>query len=493
MNWIRRCETWLAAGGGVLAALSMPGFGAAPLVFVALVPLLLALDRGRGFLHGYLFGVAFFAVDMRWVLTLIRFNPLVVPGYLVLVAYLAVPFGIIGWLMMKRSSQSRRWTWIFLAPALVVLAEFVRTLGPLGTGFSMLHQALYRVPWLIQPAAILGSWSVTASIVAVNAAVFLAYRERRARYALVGILLLLVQAAFWWLPAGSAGGLPALEVAVVSSNVDQEVKLDARNLDRLAERLLRLGEKAAEGDPDLIVFPESFLPAYILELDDLFARLTELARIGEARLLFGTGDHRDGAIFNSTILIDPEGRVLGTYDMVRPVPFGEYIPGRSILEAVGLGPWARSFLPLDLSRGGAYESLDGIGTPICFESTFPTASRRFSQAGASLLVTVTNDAWFAGSSELRAHFATAIFRAVENRRPIVQAANGGISGIVDPRGRIVSKTPEETVLVGTVAPVDARSVYTRWGDGPWIAAMALIAGGILAVRWWPRRTRRNGE
>jgi apolipoprotein N-acyltransferase len=490
MNWIRRWETWLAIGGGVMAALSMPGFGAAPLVFVALIPLFLALGKGRGLFHGYLFGLAFFAVDVRWILTLIRFNALVAPGYVLLVAYLALPFGLLGWLMTRRANGINVWRWILLAPALFVLAEYVRTLGPLGTGFSMFHQALYRVPWLIQSASILGSWSVTGFVVAVNAAWYVAFRRKSVRLALLGLVLFLAQGAFWFLPAGSGDDGSSVTVAVVSSNVDQEVKLDGRNLSAFTERFIDLGEEAIGGAPDLVVFPESFLPAYILNVDDIFSRLADLARAGNTRLLFGTGTFRNGEIYNSTVLVDAKGDVIGIYDMVRPVPFGEYIPGRGVLEAIGLGEWTRALLPLDLTRGTGYGPLDGIGTPICFESTFPTAARRLTQRGASLLVTVTNDAWFAGSSELQAHFASAVFRAVENRRAVVQAANGGISGFVDPRGRILSETSEEKVSTGDVRLVTARSIYTRWGDAPFLLVMGCMAGALIFLRFprWKGRT-----
>jgi apolipoprotein N-acyltransferase len=490
MDWIRRWEPWLAIGGGVVAALSMPGFGVAPLVFVALIPLFAALEKGRGFVHGYLFGLAFFAVDVRWVLSLIRFNPLVAPGYVLLVAYLALPLGLLGWLMTRRTNGSKAWRWILLAPTLFVLAESVRTLGPLGTGFSMFHQALYRVPWLIQSASILGSWSVTGFVVAVNAAWYFALRRKSIRFALLGLGLLLAQGAFWFLPAGSDEDGSSVAVAVVSSNVDQEVKLDGRNLGALTERFIDLGEEAIGGEPDLVVFPESFLPAYILNVDDIFSRLADLARTGDTRLLFGTGTFRNGEIYNSTVLVDAKGDVIGTYDMARPVPFGEYIPGRGVLEAIGLGEWTRALLPLDLTRGTGYGPLDGIGTPICFESTFPTAARRLTQGGATLLVTVTNDAWFAGSSELQAHFATAVFRAVENRRAVAQAANGGISGFVDPRGRILSETSEEKVSREDLRLSTDRSIYTRSGDAPFLLAMGCVAGVCIFIRSprWKGRT-----
>jgi len=487
MNWLRRRETWLAVGGGALAALSMPGFGAVPLAFVAYIPLFFALERGRGFLHGYLFGLTLFAIDVRWVLALVRFNALVAPGYILLVLYLALPFGLFGWLMARGAGRSSGpWNWILFAPALVVLAEALRTLGPLGIGFSMLHQALYRVPWLIQSAAVLGSWSITAFIAAANGALFLACRNRELRFVLLALAVFAAQAAFSLDPAGSGEDGSSLAVAVVSSNVDQAVKLDGRNLSHLTERFLGLGDEAVASDPDLIVFPESFLPAYILDVDPVLSQLTDLAQAGNARLLFGTGTYRDGKIYNSTVLLSATGGVAATYDMVRPVPFGEYIPGRSLLEAIGLGAWARGLLPVDLSRGATFRPLEELGTPICFESTFSTASRRFTQAGATLLVTVTNDAWFAGSSELSAHFAAAVFRAVENRRAIVQAANGGISGIVDARGRILAETPEETVLTGRVRHATARAIYTRLGDAPFVLAMALVAGLYLVARQFGR-------
>jgi len=496
MARIGRREALFAAAAGILAALTMPGFGAPWLAYVALVPLFLALERGAGFLAGLLFGLAFFALDLRWILTLTRFNPLLPLGFVALVLYLAIPFGLFGVLMRWRARRHETWAWLLLAPTLFVLVEVLRAQGPLGTGFSMLHQALYRVPWLIQSAAILGSWSITALIVGVNASFALAWRTRRVRYALIGVGLFLVQCSFALLPGRPSESIEPIDVAVVASTVDQEVKLDGRNLPSLTERYLALTEEAAATNSDLIVLPESFLPAYLLHRDEILGRFVDVASDVGARLLFGTGDYRsDDAreIYNATVLIDPDGRIAGIYDMVRPVPFGEYIPARSMLEAIGLGTWARSLLPLDLSRGTTFAPLGEIGTPICFESTFPTAARRLTANGARVLVTVTNDAWFDGSSELWAHFSTAVFRAVETRRPTVQAANGGVSGMIDARGHIVESTTEEGVLTGRVAPSTEASIYVRWGDGPFVVATAILALLGLLRRLWRVRGKRNGE
>jgi len=474
MTRITAKETLLSLLSGVLTALALPGFGAGPLIFVSLVPLFVALHRRGGFLPGFLFGLAFFALDLRWIVTLARFHPIVIGGYLLLVVYLAAGIGVLGFVLTWHR-RSDTLTWAVLAPALFVLAEFVRTLGPLGMGFSTLYSALYRVPWLIQSASLFGPWVITGLVVAVNGSLFLLLKKRRLRFAVACTCCLFALTAAGWLPQAVVSS-DALRVAVVSSKVQQEVKLDARNLQDLTARYLALGEAAIAGSADLIVFPESILPAYILQNQTLRESFADLARSGPSQILLGTGLYEDREIRNVVAWFTETGEVAGTYAMVRPVPFGEYIPGRGLLERVGLGAWARTLLPVDLTRGDAYVTLGDVGTPICFESTFPIASRQLTRNGARLLVTVTNDAWFAESSELNAHFASAVFRAAENRRWILQAANGGISGIISPEGKIVQALNAEGVVVEQVALMDGTSLYTRWGD-----VFVLVLAGVAVV------------
>jgi len=125
-----------------------------------------------------------------------------------------------------------------------------------------------------------------------------------------------------------------------------------------------------------------------------------------------------------------------------------------------------------------------VGTPICFESTFPTASREFVRNGASLLAVVTNDAWFPGSSELPAHFACAVFRAVETRRYLLQAANEGISGVIDQHGRIIASQEEEGIVTASVMRLTDESFYTRYGDLPLytLFVTAVLIAGVMEVR-----------
>ena len=485
MSAYRGRKALLALFAGAAIALSMPGFRFGPLAFVALVPLFFALEKGKGFLMGFLTGVTFFAIDLRWLLTLYRFNPLVVPGYLLLVIYLASYLGlfglIMGWLGKKWGFNG---TLLILAPFSFTLLEILRTHGPLGNGFSALYQSLYRFPELIQVVALAGPWALSAAIVFVNTSVYLALRKRPV-YLLTGLGMIGFLAGLFLLPIPQDG--EPLKTAVISSNVSQEVKLNRRNLLPLLEEYIALGGEAATQEPDLIVFPESILPGYILRDERLLPEFTRLAQEAGSHVLFGTGDIRSGKIFNSVALISPTGEILDIYSMVYPVPFGEYIPGRRLLAKIGLGSFAASFLPQDLARGEGLIPIGGIGTPICFESTFPMPTRALAARGATLLVTVTNDAWFVGSSELRAHFAAAVFRAVETRRYLIQAANGGISGIIDPRGRILREVTGKGMILAEVMPRKDRSLYTHWGEWPLYLVFAAGALLTLAVR---RKTRR---
>ena len=482
----RKAAVALLAGAGL--ALAQPGLPLGVLVFVLFAPVL-AVTRRNGFLTGLAVGFGFSVVSLRWLLTLTRFNVLVVPGMLLLCAYLGLYFALLFWFLgiMRRRYGER--VLLVLAPIGVAALEILRSLGPLGTAFSSLYLCLYRYPLLIQISAVLGPWALTAAIVFVNAALYLAWRRRNVKYIAAALGMIAVLLAFALLPVPRGG--TALRVAVVSSDVPQSVKLDEANLQPLLSRYLSLGERARAMDPGLIVFPESILPGYILRDAALLPGFERLAASAGASVLFGTGDYRQRRIYNSVALLTPQGRLAGIYDMVHPVPFGETIPGRSILEAIGLGELARRFLPIDVTPGSGHTPLAGIGTPICFESTFPGPSRSFVRNGATLLVTVTNDAWFGRSSELPAHFACGVFRAVETRRTLVQAANGGISGVVGPRGRIALRCEGEGVFEATVARRTDRSVYVRWGNAPllWLC----LGLGIAAVGWGEARRRQDRD
>ncbi len=477
MAWKKWGQWLFPLASGALAAAAMPGVGGSFVVLIALIPVLHQIHEDRGFRAGFLFGVGLFAIDMRWILTLYTFTRLIVPAFLLVVLYLSLFTGAFG-LLLARLRRAGDVRWALAAAAGFALLEFLRALGPLGVSFSSLYLAFARFPALVQIAAFFGPYVITAAIVATNAFLYFAWKRRNARFILgaaAALVILVVPALVPVVPDRQ----PMERAAIISTLVEQDTRLSAGNVATLLDRYGALADRAVAAAPDLIVFPESFLPTYILRNPTALGRLQDVARQAHSEVVFGTGDVRQDNWYNCAVLLDPGGDVAAVYDMVRPVPFGEYVPGRRLWQAIGIAPLIENLLPADLTPGRDQRPLRGIATPICFESTFPSGSRDLVRRGGELIVTVTSDAWFALSAQRDAHFAFAVFRAVENRRWMIQSANGGISGAVSPAGRITALTRGEEVLLTDVARRSDVSLYTRWGDLP--AACAFAALLLLAV------------
>jgi apolipoprotein N-acyltransferase len=223
------------------------------------------------------------------------------------------------------------------------------------------------------------------------------------------------------------------------------------------------------------------------------AQLRDLVRHYGIYLLFGNDDREEGAdergrIWVGAKMLDPAGGLALRYHKIRLVPFGEYVPIQSVLTLGGrfsakLVQEAGDFTP---GQEYALGAVDGhpVAAFICYEAIFPDLVREFAAGGAQLLVNITNDGWYGRTSAPYQHFAMAKFRAVENERYLVRAANTGISAVVDPHGRVVAQTElfEKTVLVRDVPLLAGSTFYSRHGDlFAWAclgAAVALLAAGI---------------
>ncbi|MGH9749807.1 MAG: apolipoprotein N-acyltransferase, partial [Candidatus Polarisedimenticolia bacterium] len=307
--------------------------------------------------------------------------------------------------------------------------------------------------------------------------------------------------------AATRTGAPELAVAAVQPNVPQDRKWEEGSAARILDDLERLTREAAAGGAVLIAWPESASPyAVSLPLPDprdggraaphstYVERLEKLVDVTGARLVVGTVDYRMTPrglrAANSARIVTP-GEGLGpAYDKIHLVPFGEYVP------------LARLLFFVERLAGGAIadfdpgERLEPLPTPwgaaavfICYEAIFPDLVRRLAGSDATLLVNLTNDAWFGRTSAPYQHLAMAAVRAAELRRPLLRAANTGISALVDPYGRIVARTRlmETAILSGRVTPRSGRTPYARAGDAfAWACA---ILGALLALATRARPAR----
>jgi apolipoprotein N-acyltransferase len=492
-----------AAGSGLALSLAFPPAGLSPLAFVALVPLLVAcrdLKPGRAFLVGWLAGIVFFTVTVWWLtVAMTRYGgipPLLAwPILLLLAGVLAVyPALFAAGAAWALGRGLRGPAAVVGLAALWTILEWGRSLFPLG-GFPWgnLAYTQYRVLPLVQTASLTGPWGTGFVLAAANAALFGLLAKpagrggRTGAWTGLGLAGLLLAASFLFglgRLAGTGAG-ESLAVAVLQGNLAQDVKWDPSHRERTLEIYRELTQAAARADADLIVWPEAATPFYF-QVDSPFSRqVTQIAREAGKPLLFGSpaflGERRERRLRNRVYLLDGEGEVRGSYDKMHLVPFGEYVPWKRLLSFVGplvqeVGDFTpggdRTLLPLDGAR---------FGCVICYEIIFPDLVRRFVKDGATFMGTVTNDAWYGRSSASLQHFAQMVFRAVETGVPFFRAANTGISGVVDARGRILRQTDLFVggMWVERIVPSAEKTPYVRWGD--WFPLLCLLVVAAAAA------------
>jgi apolipoprotein N-acyltransferase len=277
---------------------------------------------------------------------------------------------------------------------------------------------------------------------------------------------------------------PKTRISVIQGNVDQAVKWDpAFQIDTI-KKYNRLSLSAIDQQPDLIVWPESATPFYFLYNIAPSEMVFEGIRQTAVDYLIGSPSfvRTEGVVkyYNSAYLIIPEEKTMGKYDKTHLVPFGEYVPFKKWLPFLG-----KMVAQVGDFRAGKVGNTipwrnEQLGVQICYEIIFPELSRAMVRSQASILINITNDAWFGKTSGPYQHFSMTVFRAVENRRSLARAANTGISGFIDPAGRILTSTAllQEAVATQTVPLLKVRSIYTRLGD---LFAQACLAVVLLII------------
>jgi len=263
---------------------------------------------------------------------------------------------------------------------------------------------------------------------------------------------------------------PPLKIGLVQGNIDQSIKWDKSFQIETLKIYEKLSSKVAEEKPDLIVWPETATPFFFQDAKEYQPLVLDIPKKTNAFLLFGTPTYKiqKGKVnhYNSAYLVSPSGEPVGKYDKIHLVPFGEYVPMQDLLFFIGsLGEGIGDFksgketFNFSLPQGK-------FGVLICFEIIFPDLCRRFVKKGANFLVTITNDAWFGRTSAPYQHFSMATFRAVENRVFVARAANTGITGFIDPRGKILKQGGifKEEAMDGTIRLSSQKTFYTLYGD-----------------------------
>jgi apolipoprotein N-acyltransferase len=490
----------LSALSGVLLAVSFPKAGWAFAAFVALIPVLFALEgatRRVGFFCGHIAGSVQGFLILFWVGDVLRQYGGLPQALAVLVTLLlAVAFGLFlaafGAIHthLRIAFGSRA---VLFAPVVFVTCEFLREHLLFGFPWCLLGYSQVEFPEFIQIAAFTAVHGVSFLLAASSAGLAYALMARAKFERRLGLTIpaLLVSVAMAYGHARLQKPITeeaVLTVGVVQASIPQDQKWESALLQSNIDRHLALSAEAVRRDARLIVWPESAI-GYELDLyPEVRKQISDFVSREGVFLLTGNDDReRDAAgIFRSYVgakLVSPAGDIALRYHKMRLVPFGEYLPlPSSLVSALSIGRLVEGVSDFRAGTTAATGRVLGvsIGAFICYEAIFPSLVRRFALAGAEVLVNVTNDGWYGTSAAPYQHYAMARFRAVENRRFLVRAANTGISAIIDPLGREVARSElmEQRVLVGEVRGISEMTFYARQGD---VFAWSMVFLTALAV------------
>ena len=462
--------------------------------WIALLPLhrvLIGVTTGQAFRRGWLTGLLAFIGTMYWVVIAMHLYghvplPVSIVLLLVLAAYLGLYVGLYAWGFVWFEQRWARGAWL-LAPCLWVSLEYGRTYALTGLPWGLLGYSQFQWLSLIQIANVTGVYGVSFLIVLVNVSLFLLFRWIRAatleRVTLlrpwIPLALTATAVVAVWVYGLNQRQLPrseSLTIGVVQANIDQAQKWDVARRVETIERYRRL-TKTVSPKSDLILWPEAATPFLFERELDYQSLVVEMIKDARVPLVFGSPAirrQRDGTLYslNSAYALTPSGEITGRYDKQHLVPFGEYVPLQRILffldkMVVGIGNFQPGPGPtlLSLPRGPDQPPVR-FGVAICYEVIFPDLVRQLANEGAHFLLTITNDAWFGKTLAPHQHFGMVVFRAVENRLAFARSANTGVSGLIDPTGRILAATPvfTERAIVDSIPLGTPSTFYTRFGD-----------------------------
>jgi apolipoprotein N-acyltransferase len=473
----------LAVLSGLLLFLSFPKFGTGWLAWIAFLPLFFALKKASSVRNALVFGLITGVISYVGIIYWIAF---VIVNYgnlplhtgialmLLLAFYLSVYISLFAGLVFYFQNKI---SLCFAAPVIWVCFEYLKSIVLTGFPWENLGYSQYLNIYLIQVADVTGVFGLSFLIILVNATLFeLANKGTKKTFifATVVFLIMAMVYVYGFYRLNQVENLMKtsrdMEVSLIQGNIDQSIKWSAQYQGETLNIYERLSIRNLPEEGSLIVWPETAVPFKFQDKGILQDQIINLARKTRSWLIFGSisSSRKEGAsdYFNSAYILSPEGEIQGKYDKVHLVPYGEYVPLRKFFPFVnkltaGIGDFGKGtgFLPISMGE-------KKIGVLICYEGILASAARSYKKNSADLLVNITNDAWFGNTSAPFQHFSMTVFRAIETRLFLVRAANTGISGIIDPGGRITARTNifQEEALKGYVKYINMPTFYAKYGD-----------------------------
>ena len=477
------------------------------MAFIALVPLLVALSgwsghgvaipgvsTRRGFMLGLLAGFVHFAGTVYWTGATVStfgglpvFVAVIVAALLALymASYIAVTGAMVA-ILTRRFGAGGLW----LAPAAWVAMEYLRGIIFGGFPWIPLGNTMVTLLPIAQLASAAGVFGLSLFVASVNVGFTMAaLTAGRRRLATAGGTLGLIALVSVWGGMRLAGneltsGTP-IRIGLIQGNIAQTDKWNPARADMILQRYLQLSKQAADNGAQFIIWPESSTPFYFEE-DIAGGMIRGLVRALGTPLLLGSDESEDAdppRTYNSAFMLDTHGATAAVYRKIQLVPFGEYVPFQRLLFFVG--PLVEAVAAFSHGTRVTMLPVEGhmISTAICYEVTYPWLAREAVRQGSEMLTTITNDAWYGESSAAFQHFEMAAMRAIEQGRYLARAANTGISGIIDPYGRVLVRTNlfETAAVVGEAKFIQQQTLYAALGNLVAYLSMAVVIAALAVA------------
>lgn len=443
----------LSVASGILTALAFPKSDLGFLAWLGLVPFFMAIFSSRKYnsaaLYGFVFGFVYFFGAFLWVLSLSGWvGAWAYAGLIFLSLYQSLFIVLFSLAALYSIKNFDKRVLVLFIPLLWVFFECLRCVGQFASAGALMGYTQHDNLMMIQIARWVKVYGVSFVVVMVNMVIvsFIMtkgkFRDNRANVAFAGVVVCisLIYGAFELSSADVPVAGKPVKISVIQPSLDQAFKMNPANSFLMLDLMCKMSEAASSGSPDIIIWPETAVMNFPERVPGVMSRLSGTARATGAYLITGAFSYEKGNLYNSVFCVSPDGRITSRYDKEHLMPFGEYLPFRAILYPLlrGTGYFDQdqspNHRPVSLQAGSCR-----IGTMICFESLFSGIAAERAK-DADLLLTVTNDAWFGNSSAAQQHIIAGSFRAIENRKYFIQAANNGISALIDPWGRVVAKT-----------------------------------------------------
>lgn len=485
----------ICALSGACASLCFEPYGLGFLAYFIFIPFILfsgvVAGEGRYLLNSFVFGFAYFMGTLYWIALLDREQILMpwlrLPAAAAASLYLSVFVLLAGFLIRRVIAAGIPYQ--VAVPIVWGGVEYLRSLGVMGFPWGSIAYSQTPYAAVIQQAALVGTYGISAWIVSVNALIvwLVTSRKKAALAALLVVLAVPILAGKVILAGADYREGPV--ASLIQPNIGGQVKWDKAFRDSTMRILSKMTLEAPESD--MIVWPETAVPFFVRHQYSSMTRIENLARAIGSHILFGLPDFQRGpegnTFYNSAMLLGPAGEDLGIYRKIHLVPFGEMIPFEDTFDFLKRIDFGEG----DFSAGTEYGVMRvndvPFGVAICFESIFPELTREFARRGARFIVNITNDEWFGPSLGPHQHAQMAVMRCVECRVGMMRCANTGISMVIDPYGRPIKRTGlfRRTTLTAHIPVGSGSTPYVRIGEV--FASMMLLASVVIGVLAGRRR------